>query len=303
MELSVNEISAVAELLGTHQRPDLRAPEDLRPFKVDFSKDAAVVRLGDTLVSCRTLVERVPPHEDRPSEGIHQLGIQSIQRLNQSFHSEALDAIRNSLHKTRALDLESLVIKIGEEVYSLKSDIVIQNDDGGLMEAMHLAILASLLSTKLPGPRGPRPLVLHHLPIAVTFGYLENYFVITDPTYTESAALSGELTIFANAQNEVCGIHKNGGVGLPAALMEQLIDTSMDIAKFWHKELMDQMGPAAPQMLKNMVSCAQPKKEAESLPELQKQIIEEMKGVDESQEEGMEEDQEELDPSILALFG
>lgn len=284
-------------------RPDLRAPDEMRSFKVTVASGSSVVQWGDTLVSCSTTFEEVPPHEDRPSEGMHTLSIASPRKLDPVVHGEALDSIRNCLHKTRALDLEGLVIRIGELVFILRSEVVVQSNDGGLIQAMHLALVSSLLSTRLPGPRGPRPVVLHHLPLAVTFGYSDTGFCFLDPTRLESAALQGEVTVFANAQGELCGVYKHGGIGLSLNVIQQAQDIAIDVIRNIHSELMTQIGTVAPQNLRTL--CAPPvtteKKEPESLDELQKQIVAEMRG-DETPNENDDEEDEPLDPVLLGLF-
>jgi exosome complex component RRP45 len=290
-----NELQSMTALLSLHRRIDSRQPHEPRPFQVEFLPDSAVVHLGATLVSCSTITEQVLPREDRPSEGIHNVNITAISRAD---ISDFVSQLQHTLHRTRALDLESLVIRIGELVWSLKSEIVILNNDGGLIAACHLALVSSLLSTKLPGPRGPRPLILHHLPLAVTYSFMETFYPYCDPTLLESAVLAGSLTIFVNVQNEVCGLYKSGGQPLPAVLVDQLIDAAVDVVNLWHRELMAQMGENAPQPLVNMVrEVKKPAGAPKSVVELEKEIVSEMRGGVEEEEED-----EELAASLLALF-
>ena len=298
---SCSEVSAVSEVLQIHARPDFRRPTELRPFKIEFAEGSAIVRWGRTLVSCSTTFEEVQPHEDRPSEGMHVLTISSTRKLGQLVHGEMLDSIRNCLHKSRALDLEGLVIRIGELVFCLRSELVVQSNDGGLIEAMQVALVVSLMSLKLPSPRGTRPVVLHHLPLAVSFGYMDTGFYFVDPTALEEVALSGVMTVFANAQGELCGVHKNGGVGLRLRIMQQAEDLALDLVKVIHSEVMAQMGAAAPQ---NLRAFGEQRKKVEEPPatleEMQKQIVAEMRGDDVPSED--DEENEPLDPALLALF-
>ena len=238
------------------------------------------------------------------------------------------------MHRTRALDLESLVVKIGEEVWCLKSDIVILNNDGGLYEAANLALIGSLLNTKLPGPRGLRPIVLHHLPIAVTFGFLDftkspkfdrsqpypQPICFTDPTYLETLALDGLLTIYANAQGEICAIHKNGGVSLSAFVFPTQTDShintaisyALEIAKDWHISLMKQMGDSAPPSLANVIPLYgkdhedyQDNADPNDEEAIKEEVLNEFKreAYKESKEEAnIEEEDEDVDPTVLALF-
>jgi exosome complex RNA-binding protein Rrp42 (RNase PH superfamily) len=293
-----NELSSVAAILETHQRPDGRLPFSPRRFTLDFSDGNCLVHLGDTLISCRTTAEQVPPHEDRPSEGVHTISVQSLLRIDDSFRRESIRELKASLHRTRALDLESLVVKLGELVWALRSDITILNNDGGLLPAMQLALVGSLLATKLPGPRGRRAVALHHLPIAVSFGFLENFFWFVDPTAIETALFQGIITIFVNVSGEVCGVHKIGGAGVPPQLIDQLLSIGMDVADVWHREILEQMGAEAPQMLKNLVKWAPVKSKSDG------EVVEEGDGEAVHAERVGEEEEiaDEVPASLLALF-
>jgi exosome complex component RRP45 len=305
-----NEKITITSVLKSHFRVDHRRPTQPRPFSVDFSVDSAVVHLGNTLVSCRTLAEQVSPHEDRPSEGMHTIQISSVLRIDDLFRREAIRELKTSLHRTRALDLESLVVRLGELVWSLRSEIVVLNNDGGLLSAMHLALVSSLLSTKLPGPREPRPIVLHHLPLAVTIGYLDNHCLFVDPTGLEATAMRGCVAVFANVSRELCGIYKIGGGPIVSMLVDHFVDVAIDVAADWHRELMRQMGSSAPPMLSNLcgATAEAQREEVGDVAQLETQIRRAMQGKTESEgepeKEEAEEDEEdeEMPPSLLALF-
>lgn len=297
---TINEISSMKQLLETNRRPDCRGALETRNFTIDFSEGAAVVHLGKTLVSCRTTAEQVLPQEDRPSEGFHYLSLSSPNKFENSFQAESLCQIKDALHRTKAIDLESLVIKMGTLVWCLRSEITIIDNDGGLIEAMNLAMLSSLLSLKLPGPRGPRPLIIHHLPFAITFGVYSQHILFADPTFLETAALEGTVTFFANASGHICGMHKNGGFPLPSHIIDHLIDVTLDTVKEWHSRLMDLLGPNAPTMLASLVQKhtsvpSKPVEEVVALPQTKE---------DEKITEEEEEDEDEpMDPSFKKLFG
>lgn len=325
-----NEIDSMKNMLSAcNTRADGREKMEVRPVTFEFSKNSAIVHIGKTLVSCSTSAEIIKPTEERPSEGVHQISIQSPNRILKSFQTEAIVHIRECLHRTRALDLESLVLRIGEEVWCLKSDIIILNNDGGLYEAANLALIGSLLSTKLPGPRGPRPIVLHHLPIAVTFGYLDFHkfprparlqpypqpLCFADPTYLETLALDGIVNIYANAQGEICAIHKNGGIPLstlvfppnPDSHINIAIEYALQVAKIWHKSLMKQMGNRAPPSLANIVPLEDEVEEEtpiipnnENPQEIERKVIEEFR--EEAASDKYEEEDEGINPALLSLF-
>ena len=328
-----NEVQSIQSLLvNAGVRPDGRMMDESRPVIYEFSRNSAIVRLGRTIVSCVTTPELASPSEERPAEGIHQLSLSSPRWMNKDFQTEVLVNVRDCLHRTRALDLESLVVRIGEQVWRLRSEIVILDNDGGLFEAVNMAVIGSLLHTMLPGSRGLRPIVLHHLPFAVSFGFLDysklpsfdrnqSYtqpLCVVDPTFQESVALNGMLTVFVNAQNEICAIHKNGGVSLSSFIfpfqsdthVNMAIETALKIAKKWHLSLMQQMGKNAPPSLAKLVLPTDFETDKDQEPQKQTElniqnIEEEVRNEFKQEAEATKDDEDEsemINPALLSLF-
>jgi exosome complex component RRP45 len=66
--------------------------------------------------------------------------------------------------------------------------------------------------------REPLALSIHHLPIAVTFGFLgDGDLLVLDPSLKEELVMGGRLTITINTHGEVCAVQKGGGVGVSAS--------------------------------------------------------------------------------------
>lgn len=308
--LTPNELKSFTDILSSERRVDGRRPHDTRRFHIDFRPNAAIVRLGRTLVSCTNTLAQEAPAAERPSEGRHTIAISSPHSADFAFRTEALSQMRGVLHKTRALDLESLVVRIGELAWSVRSDIVIIDNDGGLLEAMNLALAASLLATKLPGPRGMRPLVLHHLPLAITFGIFEAHLLVADPTAREAAAMRGTVTVFANAQGELCGLFKSGGAPLRQAAVDAAVAQAIGIARTWHAEVMRQMGANAPLLLRKIAGAPRVEegaKREEEEPrdeqEIAKEVAEEFRSIaKEDDEEQFDDEDEEIDPGLLSFL-
>ncbi|CAH1418912.1 unnamed protein product [Lactuca virosa] len=74
------------------------------------------------------------------------------------------------------------------------------------------------------GAREPLPLIIHHLPVAVTFGFIgkENTMVI-DPTHYEETVMGGSMTTTLNTNGDVCAIYKAGGEGVPHSVTMQCL--------------------------------------------------------------------------------
>ena len=262
--LTKNETYSMREILEKKIRSDGRDPLQTRDLKVDFSDSAAVIKLGSTIVSCKISKKEVLADEDHPNQGFFSVGLSSSHKLDPNFRAETLNAIRDMIKKNNALDIESLVITMGKIVWDLRAEIVILENDGGLYEAMTLSVICALLATKLPSTRKPRPLVMHHLPIPITFAFINQQLMFVDPTVIEASACDGFMTIFSNAQGEICSIHKNGGVPLTFNTMTQCVDIALDGAKLWHKAIMEQMGDDAPPLLKKLTEWAPEEKEEQN---------------------------------------
>ncbi|GMQ00831.1 hypothetical protein CsSME_00047729 [Camellia sinensis var. sinensis] len=75
-----------------------------------------------------------------------------------------------------------------------------------------------------PEVREPLPLIIHHLPIAVTFGFFGNdNIVVIDPTHNEEAVMSGRMIATLNTNGDVCAIQKAGGAGVMQSVIMQCL--------------------------------------------------------------------------------
>ena len=244
-----NEIETVKKIMENSIRHDNRDILEPRQLNIEFSDYSSIIKLGNTIVTCTTKINEIKPREEKPSEGFFKISLNSTFKLDSNFKSEVLNPIRDVIINTNALDLESLVIIIGKSVWELNCEVVIQENDGGLFEAITISVLCSLLSVKIPSSRGYRPLVLHHLPLAITFIYLNQNLFFLDPTFIESQICQNYITIFGNCKNEICSIIKNGGIPLLKHSMGYLISISLDIIKNWHLVIIKKMGKNAPNIL------------------------------------------------------
>ena len=299
--LTKSEVNSMKELLEKRMRADGRSQTDVREISIEFSDSASVIKLGSTIVSCKITKKEALADEDRPNQGFFSVGLSTSQKLDPDFRTETLNSIRDIIKKNNALDIESLVIKMGQLVWDLRAEIVILENDGGLYEAMTFAVIIALLSTKLPSTREPKPLVMHHLPIPVTFAFLDDHFYFLDPTVIEAAACNGFMTIFADAQGEICAIHKNGGVPISSTIMAECIDIAMDVSKYWHKSIMDQMGDDAPPLLKNLTQWRDENEEIVEIIDEEK-LEENVHGDASREEEKIEEGNEEGPADIEGLM-
>ncbi|CUG86325.1 ribosomal RNA processing protein 45, putative [Bodo saltans] len=153
----------------------------------------------------------------------------------------------------RALDTESLCVVPGLNVWSIRVDVSILNDEGNAEDVAVWAAMASLLNTRRPEvsvrgetvlvhpphERDPIPLSIHHVPLPITnvvtphkpsqaaasssllTSSLQPFVV--DPTLAEVSAASAVVTVALNAEDQVCNILKEGGGDVSYGLLKSMV--------------------------------------------------------------------------------
>lgn len=242
LRLSINEKRFIDEALCLEQRIDGRRPFDSRRLFIKFAREdgAAEVQLGQTHVMGIVTAQVTQPYRDRPNEGTLSIFTEFSPMADPKFESgrpgefavELGRIVDRGLRESRAVDTESLCIISGKAVWALRVDLNILDNGGNMVDAANIAALAALMSFRRPecsvgGPDGqeitihppeirePLPLIIHHLPIAVTFAFFgKGDMVVLDPNYKEEAVMGGRMTISMNTHGDVCAVQKGGGVGV-----------------------------------------------------------------------------------------
>ncbi|KAB1227606.1 Protein ECERIFERUM 7 [Morella rubra] len=240
--LTVNEKKFIETALQSDLRIDGRRPFDYRNISIKFGREdgSAEVQLGQTHVMGFVTAQLVQPYKDRPNEGTLSIFTEFSPMADPSFEPgrpgeaavELGRVIDRGLRESRAVDTESLCIISGKLVWAVRVDLHILDNGGNLVDAANIAALAALSTFRRPEcslggedsqevivhppeVREPLPLIIHHLPIAVTFAFFSNESsVVIDPTHHEEAVMGGRMTATLNANNDVCAIQKAGGEGV-----------------------------------------------------------------------------------------
>lgn len=242
LRLSINEKKFIDEALCLEQRIDGRRPFDSRRLFIKFAREdgAAEVQLGQTHVMGIVTAQVTQPYRDRPNEGTLSIFTEFSPMADPKFEHgrpgefavELGRIVDRGLRESRAVDTESLCILSGKAVWALRVDLNILDNGGNIVDAANVAALAALMSFRRPecsvgGQDGqeitihppeirePLPLIIHHLPIAVTFAFFgKGDMVVLDPNYKEEAVMGGRMTISMNTHGDVCAVQKGGGVGV-----------------------------------------------------------------------------------------
>ncbi|XP_042486428.1 exosome complex component RRP45A-like isoform X2 [Macadamia integrifolia] len=249
--MTVNEKKFIENALLSDLRVDGRRPFDYRHLTVSFGREdgSSEVQLGQTRVMGVVTSQLLQPYRDRPNEGTLSIYTEFSPMADPSFETgrpgefavELGRIIDRGLRESRAVDTESLCVVAGKSVWSIRVDLHILDNGGNLVDAANIAALAALLTFRRPectlgGEDGqeviihprevkePLPLIIHHLPIAVTFAFFgDGNIVAIDPTHYEEAVMGGKMTATLNSNGDVCAVQKAGGEGIMQSVIMQCL--------------------------------------------------------------------------------
>ncbi|XP_018577742.1 exosome complex component rrp45 [Anoplophora glabripennis] len=220
-------------------RLDGRSFDEFRETEIEFGKDwgCCYVSLGKTRVLAQVSCEIHEPKTSRPSEGILNINIELNPIAAPHFEAgrqcdlsiQLNRLLEKCLKDSKAVDLESLCIKMNEKVWMLKVDINVLNHEGNILDCASIAALSALTHFRRPDvtcdgeefiihnykQRDPIPIVIHHYPICVTYSIFNGgTIIVADPNLLEEGAADGFLSVGLNTYKELCGLHLGGKVDL-----------------------------------------------------------------------------------------
>ncbi|KAB2037145.1 hypothetical protein ES319_D03G054400v1 [Gossypium barbadense] len=241
--LTLNEKNFIKTALLSEIRIDGRKPFEFRNISINFGREdgSAEVQLGQTRVMGIVTAKFVQPYRDRPNEGTLAIYPEFSPMADPSFEAgrsgesavELGRIIDRGLRESRAVDTESLCIVAGKLVWAIRIDILILDNGGpecslGGEDGQEVIIHP-------PEMRDPLPLIVHHLPIAITFGFfIDENVVVIDPILNEEAVMAGRMIATVNANGDICTIQKAGEGVSQRVIMQCLqlaITKAADITK------------------------------------------------------------------------
>lgn len=225
----------VSKALADYTRLDGRAFEEFRDLSIHFGKDwgCCYVTLGKTKVVAQVSCEIQQPKSSRPSEGLlninlelNPMGAPHFEPGRQSELSIQLNRLMEKCIKdSKAVDLESLCIKVNEKVWALRVDVNVLNHEGNILDCASVAAITALAHFRRPdvtsdgediiihtyAQRDPIPTVIHHYPVSITFAIFNNgEFILSDPTLLEEGVAEAYISVALNAYKELCSLHLGG---------------------------------------------------------------------------------------------
>ncbi|XP_014483494.1 PREDICTED: exosome complex component RRP43-like [Dinoponera quadriceps] len=234
-------------------RPDGRKFLSFRPISINISSivqadGSAIFKLGNTTVVCGIKAELTTPKIDTPECGYIVPNVELPPLCSPKFRpgppseqaqviSKLIDII---LRNSTALDLTDLCICKRKLVWVLYCDILCLNYNGSVIDACTGALTAALKTLTLPvvnynsetgvivvHPKKRKPFVMRTLPVSTSFAMFEKQMLIADPTDEEESLSLGRLSIVIDSEEEICYVHKLGGV----PISQNLFSKAVEIAK------------------------------------------------------------------------
>jgi len=243
------------EALSRGKRLDGRSFESYRNFEIevgiiDKANGSAKVKLGNTEVLAGVKVETGEPFEGLENKGALIMSAEVLPTASSHVEpgppdEEAIELSRvvdRGVRESKMLDLDKLALIPGKIVYTIFVDCSIINSDGNLLDATSYAVVAALLTCKLPifevqndkvvdtGNIMPPP--INTIPISVTAVKIGDS-VLLDPTMEEEACMDARLTITSESDGNLVAAQK----GYTGPFTINQILRSVEIARIKGEEI------------------------------------------------------------------
>ena len=253
----------IVELLSKGKRTDGRGLSEPRKLEIkthviEKANGSAMVKLGNTEVLAGVKIDKGVPFPDTPDKGLLIVGAEVLPMAASYLEAgppdegaiELARVVDRGVRESEMIDVASLAIKPGKWVYSVFVDVNILNVDGNLFDATSYAVVAALLTSKMPrfvmdgdavkdtGERVPLP--VHKIPISVTIANINNTLVL-DPTEEEEAIMDARITLDTEDGGNLCA----GQKGEPGSFTPEQVITAAEWSMARGKEIRQQIKEAA----------------------------------------------------------
>src|SRR5579875_2783271 len=242
--------SQMNELLGKGKRLDGRGLLDVRdltvtPGVIEKAEGSARVKLGNTELIAGVKVNLGTPFPDTPDKGLLVVSAEVLPLASPYAEPgppdeatiELARVADRGIRESGMIDVSKLVLVEGKHVYAVFVDVSILNVDGNLFDATSYAVVAALLTAKIPkyemSPEGQpvktdqtMPLPIQTVPISMTIARIGDHLIL-DPTSEEEAVMDARLTFVADDRGNICA----GQKGQPGSFTPEQILFAANTAK------------------------------------------------------------------------
>ncbi len=206
------------------------------------------VRIGKTEVLVGVKLDVSVPYPDSPNKGNLMVTAEMLPLSAKRFEPgppsfEAIELGRvtdRGIRESGFIDLEKLVIKEGEKVWTVFIDVYSINDDGNLMDASTIGAIAALKIARIPKYDEENGKVVFgewtedkvpltdHMPIAVSVHKIGNSLIV-DPTREEEELSECRVTL-TNYGGVISSLQKSNSTALEAEELKRIFDISEEVS-------------------------------------------------------------------------
>ncbi|MAG02921.1 RNA-binding protein [Candidatus Pacearchaeota archaeon] len=271
MELPNINKKKIIKLLSEGKRIDSRNPSDYREISIETdvsnkAEGSARVRIGKTEVIVGVKLDVVTPYADHPDEGTLMVGMEFSPICGERYEVgppkinaiELSRVVDRGVRESKFIDFKKLCIKEEEKVWSIMIDVYCINDDGNVIDASSLGVVAALQLSKLPiydeendqvkyGELSETPIPLtKNIPLAMTFYKVGNN-ILFDPTRDEEDASEARITMAITSpdKDKIINSMQKGGI-TPISIEE--MNTIIEEAE----KIYDKLFPEVEKMVENL---------------------------------------------------
>uniref|UniRef100_A0A8R1DL30 Exosome complex component RRP45 n=2 Tax=Caenorhabditis japonica TaxID=281687 RepID=A0A8R1DL30_CAEJA len=254
--LTICEKAVITEALKSGKRFDFRHLEEFREVRLIVGAEVgtAICSIGNTKVMAAVSAHIAEPSPMRPHKGVINIDVDLSPMANYAnehdrLGSKGMELIRLLeliIRDSRCIDVESLCIRAGKEIWKIRVDVRVLDEDGSLLDCACLAAITALQHFRRPNvtlephhtliyseyEKAPVPLSIYHMPICTTIGLLDKgQMVVIDPTDKEAACLDGSIVVACNKRKEVCALHQSTNLVLSTKQIERCVKLAMSRAE------------------------------------------------------------------------
>ena len=205
---------------------------------------------GNTQVIAGVKIDKGTPFPDTPDKGLLICGAEVLPLAAANLEAgppdesaiELARVVDRGVRESEMIDMSTMVIKAGKFVYAIFADVNVLNVDGNLFDATSYAVVAALLTAKMPrfvmdgdavkntGEMNPVP--VKKIPVSLTMASIGNTLV-ADPTSEEEAVMDARITLTTDGEGNICA----GQKGEAGFLTQEQILTAAEWAVAKGKEI------------------------------------------------------------------
>ncbi len=254
----ISEISKekILDLLDEQKRIDDRSFTDYRDISIKTNyiskaEGSALVSMEGTTVVAGVKTKISTPFSNSPDQGILITSTELLTIANRNFEYgppnkyavEVSRVVDRAIRQAPLIDLHELCIIENSKVWKIHLDLYIIDYDGNIMDAVCLAAVCALLTTKIPtvtsvngeltiNEEDKVDLPIRDKTVICSVSNINNCLLV-DPVYVEETLSNSSISIGFREDGSICAIQK---CGLNSMTVDEVKD-SMRIARLQSEKL------------------------------------------------------------------